>query len=196
MNSNQYVAKLTWLASSLAIVGCRSVRMEMQGPSMAPTIGSHDLIDVDMEAYHDTRPMRWDMVVFHRPQEPKRPLVLRVVGLPGETIAVNDCLITIDGKEIDIPPTLNDIAWTRFESNPLGIDHGQTYHVESNCYYLLGDAFSAYDSRLFGAVPVQNIQGKVLGVAVRRADRDNRWDMHSEIWRNVLTPFTRFWLLR
>ena len=43
-------------------------------------------------------PHRWDVIVFHNPNEPSQNYIKRLVGLPGETIELVDGNITINGR--------------------------------------------------------------------------------------------------
>lgn len=81
-------------------------------------------------------------------------LIKRVVGLPGETIAIEDGHIKINGK------TLDDIALEKIEhagclDTPL--------YISSDSYVLLGDnRNNSFDSRDFGAVNRSDIKGVVV----------------------------------
>ena len=53
-----------------------------------------------------TLPQRWDVVVVRSPTNARRLLVKRVVGLPGERIALRDGAVWIDGEPLRNPPEL------------------------------------------------------------------------------------------
>ncbi|MBA4068072.1 MAG: hypothetical protein C0501_31090 [Isosphaera sp.] len=61
-----------------------------------------DRLLVDKNVFNLRRPRRWEMAVFHcpdpDPREYRRPYVKRVLGLPGETIAVLDGEVYADGE--------------------------------------------------------------------------------------------------
>ena len=52
-------------------------------------------------------PERGEIIVFKSPEEPNRDFVKRVVGLPGETVALKNGIVFIDGVEIDEPHSVN-----------------------------------------------------------------------------------------
>ena len=46
---------------------------------------------------------RGDILVFKGPEEPERDLIKRVIGLPGETIEMTNCVVTINGRVLKEP---------------------------------------------------------------------------------------------
>lgn len=66
-------------------------------PNQFP-ISSGDRLLVQKGVFDYRPPRRWEMVVFSTPDEPRQAFVKRVVGLPGETIFVQDGDVYIDGK--------------------------------------------------------------------------------------------------
>lgn len=112
-------------------------------------IGWLPLIDIDARW---SRPGRGDVVVFRSPVE-DRELVKRVVGLPGENVAVADDGVLVDGVPFPEPyaigkTTCLDIcSWT----------------VPDDSYFVLGDnRQNSLDSRGGWFVPIDNIAGKKL----------------------------------
>ena len=95
----------TWVAQSFAITS----------GSMEPTLLAGDFVLVDRFVFRPTLadaeqrllPMRavrrGDVVVARLPAEPRRHLVKRVVGLPGETLGLRDATVYIDGAPLDEP---------------------------------------------------------------------------------------------
>lgn len=98
-----------------------------------------------------------------RNNEPKS--ISRVVGLPGETIYLKDAQVYIDDKELD---SFYGRGLDNVYNRPLFEDAKEydtkKFIIPENHVFLLGDAWwRSFDSRNFGAVPVENINGKVLG---------------------------------
>jgi signal peptidase I len=121
-------------------------------------------------------PRRWDLVVFEFPDDPKTQYVHRLVGLPGETIHIEDGAVWADDNKLTPPDSLGGIEYlseiagfpelwgTRDRPAVLGDDE----------YYVLGD-FSANsrDSRLWErgapghkpfAVPKSHLRGVVTHI--------------------------------
>jgi signal peptidase I len=59
------------------------------------------------------QPRRWDAVVFQYPENPQSLYVMRLVGLPGETIHIEDGAVWADGKRLTPPDSLRGV---RYES--------------------------------------------------------------------------------
>lgn len=96
-------------------------------------------------------PRRGEVIVFRFPQDPRKDFVKRVVGLPGEEVEVVSGKTFIDGVPLDEPYLASR---TRSSAVPLLLGEKE--------YYVMGDnRRSSNDSRNWGAVPEENILGKV-----------------------------------
>lgn len=103
----------------------------------------------------------------------------RIVGLPGETVEIQNGQVYIDDKKLN---TFYGVATSRgmekeeyfekmkdFNMNKQSMeDYFDTslapVHVEENKVFVLVDAWwRGSDSRTFGPIPVELIQGKVIG---------------------------------
>lgn len=99
-------------------------------------------------------PRRWDVVVFHYPEDPAILHVKRLVGMPGETIHIEDGAVWADGVRLEVPDVLKGI---QYESNlpdrPEQKLWGTTERpakLSSDEYFVLGDfSANAVDSRLW-----------------------------------------------
>ncbi|WP_227763512.1 signal peptidase I [Zhaonella formicivorans] len=77
-------------------------------------------------------------------------LIKRVVGLPGETISINNGLVYIDGMLLNEP----------YIYEKANHDFGP-YVVPKNSVFVMGDnRNNSYDSRSWGALPINNLIGK------------------------------------
>jgi signal peptidase I len=105
---------------------------------------------VNKYIYYFTRPKRGDIVVLRRNAHTPE-LLKRVIGLEGETLLIKDGHVYIDGRRLDEPYALDD---TYPDFGP--------YAIERDSYFILGDNRKvSKDSRHFGTVPFQNIEGKI-----------------------------------
>ncbi|MEX2514794.1 MAG: signal peptidase I [Candidatus Paceibacterota bacterium] len=129
----------------------------VSGASMSPTLDSGDYLVIDQISYRFADPQRNDVVVFRYPNNPSRFYIKRLIGLPGETVKIRGNEITIfnedhpDGFEI--------------EQNYLteGEMHGRNVRQElsETEYFVLGDnRDSSSDSRIWGALPENNLIGR------------------------------------
>jgi signal peptidase I len=57
-----------------------------------------DRVLVDRSAFTFRRPRRWEVVAFRHPQEAGNILIKRVVGLPGESVQIQDGDVYINGQ--------------------------------------------------------------------------------------------------
>ena len=72
----------------------------VQGASMEPNFESGDYLLVDEVTYRFREPERGEVVVFRNPANENEFYIKRVVGLPGETVIIQDGQVTIDGEPI------------------------------------------------------------------------------------------------
>ncbi len=99
-------------------------------------------------------PPRGAICTFVHPTDPSRVLVKRVIGLPGEEIAIERGVVYIDGRRLYEPYVVfNDTRNLSPRRIPL------------DALFVMGDNRPASnDSRAFGAVP----RSHLVGVAVLR----------------------------
>jgi signal peptidase I len=136
--------------------------------SMIPTFLEGDRVLVEKFAYglrnpltnqvwFDTgAPSRWDVVVFIAPEETDKDFVKRVVGLPGETVAMVEGELFINGHKTPDPYARYDAkaAWAGSRSfPPVTMKPGQ--------YFMMGDNRDhSSDSRVWGPVDFALLKGK------------------------------------
>ncbi len=154
---------LEWIKAILIAVGfVFIVRMFLfapivvEGPSMLPTLHDRDQMIVNKITYTLGEPDRFDIVVFHAPEQ--NDFIKRVIGLPGEHVEVKDNVLYIDGEPID-EPFLNDQIYTNdFKLEEL--EEGYEV-VPVDSVFVMGDNRSnSTDSRIIGVVPMDEVVGK------------------------------------
>lgn len=69
------------------------------GKSMEPTLHDGDQLIIDKMTYRFQDVERFDIIVF--PYEPKLFYIKRVIGMPGETISIEEGKVLVDGQAID-----------------------------------------------------------------------------------------------
>ena len=157
--------------------------------SMKPTILEGDHILVNKMAY-DIRfpfthisllkfadPLRGDIVVFDSKISDKR-LIKRVVGIPGDIVAMEDNVLYINGVRLSYVES--DLAATDKIEDLLGVEHkvrtkkpgGQMsnfapVNVPEGQYLVLGDnRDNSADSRVIGFIPRNEIVGRSRKVVI------------------------------
>lgn len=125
--------------------------MVVQGPSMKPNLTYNQRVIVEKITYGFMHgPRRGDVVIVDMPGE-EELLVKRAVALPGETVAVWDGQVFINGQPLEEP-------WAIRRG---GLDYPPT-RVPPQHVFVLGDnREESRDSRFFGPVPVGRIGGRV-----------------------------------
>ncbi len=113
--------------------------------SMFPTLAPGDRILVNKFIYRLNPPRRGDIVVFQAPPqalEPgvdKKDFVKRLIGLPGDQIAIRRYDgVYVNGRRLEEPPgiPLPDYDWPL---DDLGRPTKEPYQVPPGCYFVLGD---------------------------------------------------------
>ena len=186
--------------------------------SMKPTILEGDRIFVNKLAYdlkipyttfHIAEwgdPQRGDIVVFFSPADGKR-LVKRVIGIPGDCIAMQNNQLSINGKKIKYEPInnskMNDLS-PIMDVNQYGFieNLSHTRHpvmitpqrpslrsfgpvtVPEDEYFMMGDnRDNSADSRYFGFVQRNRIVGQATSVVISL----NIKNKHQPRWKRFFT---------
>jgi signal peptidase I len=169
---------------------------EIEGPSMEPTLLNGDRVVVSKFSYGLFLPFMneavttWglpavgDVVIVRSPRD-NVDIVKRVVGLPGDTIALRDGVVYRNGQAV--PHVSQGSCRDRADAGPFGCewveerlgDH--TYRISRNLdsvrttrapiqiepdhIYVLGDHRDrSNDSRALGTIPISRVKGHVLSI--------------------------------
>ncbi len=73
-------------------------RTYVSGSSMENTLSDGDNLIVDKISYRFTDPKRFDIIVFPFRYKEKVYYIKRIIGMPGETVRIEDGRIYIDGE--------------------------------------------------------------------------------------------------
>ncbi|MFZ3576586.1 signal peptidase I [Virgibacillus sp. DJP39] len=136
----------------------------VDGPSMQPTLHNQDQMIVNKFIYSIDDPERFDIIVFHANEE--QDFIKRVIGLPGEHVAVKDDVLLIDGEPIQEnflqqiksqkEPNQTLTEGFRLEDLPGGYKE-----IPEGYVLVLGDnRNNSSDSRVLGLIPQDTIVGK------------------------------------
>jgi len=122
--------------------------------SMIPTLEIGDRVLVNKFIYRFTEPSRGDIIVFESVDNSDEDLIKRVVGLPGDKIAVRGGKLFVNGEPQKEPYTNKKFPDRSF--------YAQT-KVPKNHVFVMGDnRGNSADSRVFGALPEKNIEGEAF----------------------------------
>mgnify|MGYP001589964077 FL=1 len=134
----------------------------VKGASMEPNFHEGDYLIIDELSYRLRNPERGEVVVFHFPFDPSQRYIKRVIGLPGETVAIKNGQVDImagDGSIVVLSEPYAQGIYTN-TGNATG-DANVT--LKSDEYFVLGDnrAHSS-DSREWGMVNRKFIIGRTI----------------------------------
>ncbi len=102
-------------------------------------------------------PQRGDIIVFKYPLDPSVDYIKRVVGVPGDVIEMRNKQLYRNGEKVDEPYIRHTDPRGRL---PIRDDLPPRV-VPQDHYFVMGDnRDDSEDSRFWGFVPRQNIQGK------------------------------------
>lgn len=123
----------------------------IQETSMSPTLKHGDYYLVNKYIYHLTPPKRGEIVALRETKYALDSYVKRVIGLSGETLQIRGGEIFVNGRRLIEPYAAGK---THPDLGPMVIEKGH--------YFVMGDNRpDSYDSRNFGAVSIQQIDGKI-----------------------------------
>lgn len=140
-----------------------------------------------------SKPQRWDIVVFIFPQDPSKDYIKRVVGLPGEKVQIINKKLYINGEQLETPhavnsdPTLMSGAATESPRDNFG-----PVVVPPNSFFVMGDNRDhSYDSRFWGAVPMDALRGKAFLIYFSWAG-DHAAPVYVALWKGLAGLISEF----
>jgi signal peptidase I len=122
--------------------------------SMVPTLKYGDRVLVNKFIYRFTEPQRGDIIVFKSVEGDGQDLIKRVVGVPGDEIAVRGGKLFVNG-EPQKEPYVNKKYPDRSFYAPTTVPKDHVFAMGDN-------RANSQDSRIFGPVPEKNIEGEAF----------------------------------
>jgi signal peptidase I len=121
----------------------------IEGFSMLPTLQEGEYVIIDKLSYYLNEPERGDVIVLHFPNDRSRDFIKRVIGVPGDHIAISDGVVTINGVPLSEPYINAEPAYDG------------TWDVPDGQYFVLGDnRNNSSDSHNWSFLPRDDIVGK------------------------------------
>ena len=145
------IVGLTWLI--ITFVGQRT---SVSGHSMETTLQDGDQLIVDKISYRFRDPKRYDIIVFPYQYEENVYYIKRIIGLPGETVRIDEeGNIYINGEILD-----EHYGKEVIQDPGLAV---QEITLGEDEYWCMGDNRNhSSDSRVIGPVPRSRILGKAF----------------------------------
>jgi signal peptidase I len=122
--------------------------------SMVPTLEVGDRVFVNKFIYRFRQPKQGDIVVFKSIEGEQEDLIKRVVGVPGDTIVLSNGTLIVNGVPKE-EPYVNHQLPDLSSFGPITVPEGKVF--------VLGDnRANSRDSRFFGPLPIQDIEGEAF----------------------------------
>ncbi|HTT61815.1 MAG TPA: signal peptidase I [Bryobacteraceae bacterium] len=132
--------------------------VKVEGTSMMPALTDQERIFINKFTYRfgSGNIERGDLVVFWFPLDRSKSYIKRVIGLPGDTVQIDNGTVFVNGGQLDEPYVPSEYR-DRQSLAPTT--------VPPDNYFVLGDhRSSSNDSRAWGTVERKYIYGKAVFV--------------------------------
>lgn len=131
----------------------------VRGASMEPNFEDGEYLVIDELSYRFRDPARGEVVVFRYPNRPSQFFIKRIIGLPGDTVRVNDGRVVIQNQQYQQGALLDE---TQYLESDVRTGGNVTVTLGEDEYFVLGDNRpSSSDSRSWGTLPRYDIVGRV-----------------------------------
>lgn len=129
----------------------------VRGASMEPAFHDGEYLVIDELSYRFGEPERGEVIVFKFPLNTSQFYIKRIIGLPGETVAIKDSTVVIMSRGEEV---ILDETWYLSDGETVGEIE---ITLKEDEYFVMGDNRSASsDSRRWGALSDSFIVGKVF----------------------------------
>jgi signal peptidase I len=125
---------------------------QVESGSMEPTLCTGDQVLVDKRVSADELRLG-DLAVVTAPDDGSL-VVKRVVGLPGDRVAIRDALLFVDGRRVSEPYVDHRSIDALF--------YGPEVVPEREIWVMGDNRAQSIDSRDYDGVPYSSVQGRVL----------------------------------
>ena len=124
----------------------------------SPDIKPENYAKNELIAQYSYSPDNWfGDFVYYFLEINKESYIKRVIALPGEHLEIKDEKVYINGEELNEPYLKEGVTTKINDKNPYC-----NLIVPENCVFVMGDNRDhSTDSRAFGCIPLEKIEGKV-----------------------------------
>ncbi len=131
-------------------------RVNVVNHSMEPTLVSGDSVMIDKISYRFHEPKRFDIIVFKQ-KGTSEELIKRVIGLPHDTVKIENGKIFINDEEIKDVKGLDPPEYAGIASHSIKL-------ASDECFVMGDNRAESIDSRYeqIGLVPLSRITGRMF----------------------------------
>lgn len=130
---------------------------QVSGESMYPTFQDREYIFTNLVGLRFGDPQRGDVIVFKAPGEENKDFIKRVIGVPGDTISLDDGKVYVNSQALDESEYLSSDVRTLKGSF---LQEGMTKTVPEDSLFVMGDNRQASsDSREWGFLKKSEVIG-------------------------------------
>ena len=134
----------------------------VEGNSMMPNYVDKEYLLIEKLSYSIGQPKRGDVIVFKYPNNPSTNFIKRIIGLPGETVEIEDNIVRIKNSVHREGVIIDEYGYLGqgIETYP---PNKEIFSItlDSESYFVMGDNREhSSDSREWGTLPKLNIIGR------------------------------------
>jgi signal peptidase I len=151
----EFAETVLLIVAIYALVNMATARFIVEGPSMQPNFDTGQFLIVSRLSYLLGEPDYGDIIVFHYFNNPEDDYIKRVIGLPGDTVKMQNLAVYVNGNLIQEPYINEPCSDSRCRDNEwvLGEDE----------FFVMGDNRNhSSDSRAFGPITREYIVGEAV----------------------------------
>jgi len=152
----------------------------LYGPEIDLGLGNIHLVHHRFPGFR--KPRRGEIIVFRYPVDLRKDFVKRCVAVEGQTVAIRDKVLYVDGVKQDEPYVIHEDdriipreISQRDNFGPLVVPKGTIFMMGDN-------RDNSLDSRFWGPLPLDLIRGKAI-FRYFSWDGDRNWPRFSQILR-------------
>jgi signal peptidase I len=169
----EVIETLLLVLAIYVLVNLVTARFVVEGRSMEPNFHTDEFIIVSRLAYVLDDPERGDVIVFHYDEDTNRDFIKRVIGLPGETVRLEEGQVYINNAEVPLEEPYILEPCTVSSCNRPG---GQSWELGPEEYFVMGDSRNhSEDSRSSRVGFIEREQ--IIGKAWIRYWPPDAWDL-------------------
>ncbi len=132
------------------------------GISMQPSYESGDYILIDKISYRLSEPKRGDVIVFKSPTDVSETYIKRIIGIPYDTIILENDNVKILESGSDESILINE-QYIKGKTGAYFGDSRKIVSLGENEYFVMGDnRTDSWDSRFWGKLDGGAVLGKSL----------------------------------